>query len=151
MAFSPLSEYNIFEMGACLMAGYKKIFTDEEIEILLQNPYVLKVTRHTINYTVEFKRYVYYELLKGRKTSEILRELGIDPRMLGIGRVNMLKMNLFKEAGSPKGLHDMRETKAYVELAAKIRQLEAELAYKNQEIEFLKKIVSQTKTAPVEP
>ena len=79
------------------MAGYKKIFTDEEIEILLQNPYVLKVTRHTINYTVEFKRYVYYELLKGRKTSEILRELGIDPRMLGIGRVNMLKMNLFTD------------------------------------------------------
>ena len=92
------------------MAGYKKIFTDEEIEILLQNPYVLKVTRHTINYTVEFKRYVYYELLKGRKTSEILRELGIDPRMLGIGRVNMLKMNLFKEAGSPKGLHDINCT-----------------------------------------
>lgn len=124
------------------MAGCKKIFTDEEIQILLQNPYVLKVTRHTINFTVEFKRYVYYELLKGRKTSEILRELGIDPRMLGIGRVNMLKMNLFKEAGSPRGLHDVGENKAYVELAGKIRRLEAELAYKNQEIEFLKNYIS---------
>ena len=126
------------------MANEKKNFTEEEIQILRQSPYVLKVTSHTINFSVDFKRRVYYELLKGRKTAEVLRELGIDPHMLGHGRVNMMKINLFKEAGSPKGLHDVGESKAYAVMEKNIRRLEAELAYKNQEIAFLKKIISQT-------
>ena len=79
-----------------------------------------------------------------RKTAE---ELGIDPEILGKNRVMGLRSMVRNEVRAGKGFRDLKTYGKYLDCAltpeAKIRLLEQELAYKDQEIAFLKKIVSQ--------
>jgi len=59
------------------------IFTQEQQEQLSLNPYVIKVSKTNITYSEEFKDIFYQEYTKGRGPSEILSELGFDPKVLG--------------------------------------------------------------------
>ena len=52
----------------------KKIFTEKEIEILSNNPYVKSVSSKGITYTDEFKRYFIAENEKGKLPREIFEE-----------------------------------------------------------------------------
>ena len=56
----------------------KKLFTDAEIEILLSNPYTLKVNRVMIVYTDEFKQQYKRRLLLGHVRTSIFKDLGYD-------------------------------------------------------------------------
>lgn len=73
-------------------------------------------------------------------------EHGIDPEILGVNRVNGLKSMVLKEVKAGKGFRALNTYGTYLEHLltpeAKIRLLEQELAYKDQLIEYLKKIVS---------
>ena len=82
----------------------------------------------------------------GKAPAEIVMEHGIDPEMLSANRVNGLKSMVLKEVKAGKGFRDLNTYGTYLEHLltpeAKIRLLEQELAYKDQTIEYLKKIVS---------
>ena len=122
-------------------------FTKQEIEDLRKNPNVASVTAYTIRYTEEFKKLVYENKLKGISVTKTLINNGIDPAVLGESRVEGLSYTLNKKSRNNSDFTDGRRTnyrrppKTGAEtVEQRIRQLENELAYTRQEVEFLKKI-----------
>lgn len=103
-------------------------------------------TQSIVHFLAQFKALFYEGLQAGKAPVEIVMEYGIDPDILGVNRVNGLKNMVFKEAKAGKGFRDLNTYGTYLEHLltpeAKIRFLEEELTYKDQVIEYLKKIVS---------
>jgi len=124
----------------------RKIFTAAEMKRLRESPYVLKVTPNTVNFSAEFKKR-FWEMMQTEKSLyEIVVELGLDPDILGATRIAGLKGMINKDVREGKGFQDLNTYREYPEEymspECKIKYLEQKLAYKDQEIEFLKKIVS---------
>ena len=122
-------------------------FAKQEIEDLRKNPNVASVTAYTIRYTEEFKKLVYENKLKGISVTKTLINNGIDPTVLGESRVEGLSYTLNKKSRNNSDFTDGRRTNyrrppktGDETLEQRIRQLENELAYTRQEVEFLKKI-----------
>lgn len=61
--------------------------TEEEIEVLRSNPYVLDVNEHRILYSDDFKKLFMKEYQDGKKPTQIFRDAGFDPKMLGSKRI----------------------------------------------------------------
>ena len=124
----------------------RKKFTAREMDELRESPYVLDVTQSIVHFSAQFKALFYEGLQAGKAPAEIVLEHGIDPEILGVNRVNGLKIMVLKEAKAGKGFRDLNTYGTYLEHLltpeAKIRLLEQELAYKDQIIEYPKKIVS---------
>lgn len=125
-----------------------KKLTSEERDILRKSPHVSQIIGERISFTPEFKRMAYREMLDGKTLRTILFEHGINPDMLGDSRIWGIAEKLRKNADREEGFADRRkqnqrrpakETKEQ-SLESKIEQLEHELAYTRQEVEFLKKI-----------
>ena len=123
-----------------------KKFTEEEIARLQESPYVLKATPSQVHFSTEFKRKFWEALCSGAALRDIVIEMGLDPDVLGAVRLNGLKTMIQNEVKSGKGFRDITTyseyLNGYVTPEVKIKHLEHQLAYKDQEIEFLKKIVS---------
>ena len=77
--------------GEKVYRGKQSYLTEEQIKMLKGNPNIVKVTDRQIHYTQTFKNYFCREYSKGRSSSEILREQGIDPKILGETRVSSLR------------------------------------------------------------
>ena len=71
--------------------GVQSYFTEEQISVLSKNPNIIKVTSRQVHYTQTFKNYFCREYAKGRSSTDILREQGIDPKVLGETRVSTLR------------------------------------------------------------
>ena len=78
------------------------ILTDEEIQILSQNKYVEDISSHSIKYTYEFKCHFITELQAGKKPTQIFREAGLDPAILGSKRIERATAR-WKESYSQNG------------------------------------------------
>lgn len=126
----------------------KKPLNTEEISKLRSSPYVASVIGRRISFTPEFKRMAYEQLNNGKTMREIFEEHGIDPEILGNSRIWGFAENLRAKADCEEGFADLRknnsrkpqkETKEQT-LSTRVEQLEHELAYTRQEVEFLKKI-----------
>jgi hypothetical protein len=126
------------------MAG--KIFTKEEMDRLRSSSYVLDVSPNIVHFSAEFKAKFWDSVQEGKTPSETVAEMGIDADMLGKNRINGLKTMIRNEVRAGKGFRDLKTygtyVKEYTDPEVKVRLLEQQLAYKDQEIEFLKKIVS---------
>ena len=105
-----------------------------------------------VHFSAEFKKLFWEELSKGRLPREIVSTLGIDPNILGDSRINGLKTMIGNEVKKGNGFRDLNTyvqgCNGYLSAENRIKYLEMQLAYKNQEIEFLKKIVSLDPEAP---
>lgn len=123
-----------------------KKFTYEEIIQLRNSPYVLEASPNQVHFSSEFKEKFWAGIQEGRRAEEVVAELGINPEILGKNRLNGLRSIIRHEIKAGKGFRDLNTYKAYHEGCTspevKIHYLEQQLAYKDQEIEFLKKIVS---------
>lgn len=128
----------------------RNYFTDEQIKILKNSPYVSKVTKANIVFTTEFKEEFMRLYHLGIQLSEILRRLGIDPKMLGKRRVDHLSERIRNQSSRPEGFSrkanrskgrprkkkapefssDKEKAEYYKEYAEKLEQ----------EIELLKKV-----------
>ncbi len=125
-----------------------KLISEEEVMRLSENPNVESITKRCIVFTPEFKRKAYEELCSGMKITEILLHHGIDPEALGKTRVRGFKEKLEISANRPDGFSNLRKTRSVTapseqaegSLKKQIRELQQELAYTRQEVEFLKKI-----------
>jgi len=121
-----------------------KKFTAREMDALRESPYVLDVSPSIVHFSAEFKALFYQALQAGKEPWEIAAELGMDPEILGKNRVNGLRTMVKNEVKAGKGFRDLKTYGKYLDCAltpeAKIKLLEQELAYKDQEIAFLKKI-----------
>lgn len=61
--------------------------SEEQMAELESNPFVIKVTSEKIFYSEEFKRHFIAEYNSGKKPTEIFREAGFDPKMIGAKRI----------------------------------------------------------------
>ncbi len=128
------------------MAG--KRFSKEEIEALKRSPYIAKASPIQVSFTTDFKQMAYQELTEGKTMRTILEESGINPEILGERRIWSMTFRMRQEAEREEGFEDQRrknkrkprKQKEEQTLAERIEQLEHELAYTKQEVEFLKKI-----------
>ena len=136
--------------------GRQSYLTAEQISMLKNNPNVVKVTPRQVFYTQTFKNYFCREYAKGRSSTEILRDQGIDPQILGETRVSTLRTyyNQVKRAFPGKeqlaleGKNPYRDKKGsgHTELQTNtdiihmIGKLEQQVQYLEKETDFLKKI-----------
>lgn len=135
----------------------RKLFTEEEIETLLSNPYTRLCSPTTIKFTEEFAEVFWLKYLQNIPLKDIWLSLGYDPDVLGIKRTEGFIYSLRKR----KLTDDQRAKSAskspkpkrppegidYTSMDTNdaIRTMQTELAYLRQEIKFLKKISSQEK------
>lgn len=123
-----------------------KKFTEEEMNHLRASPYVLDVSPSIVHFSAKFKELFWTAIHEGKEPRNIVIELGIDPDILGKHRVDGLKGMIRNEVRAGKGFRDLETYGTYLteytDPEAKVKYLEQRLAYKDQEIEFLKKIVS---------
>jgi len=124
-----------------------KLFNSEEIAALKASPHVESVTSRSVCFTPEFKRLVYRELLSGKNIYDVFEEHGIDTAALGSVRINGFLERLRKAGDRDEGFANLRHQRKAktpeernLSVEKRIRQLEAELAYTRQEVEFLKKL-----------
>lgn len=133
----------------------KQRFTQEEIEIIRQNPYVVSVCSTKISYSLAFKKFAIQQAQKGFKSPEIFRQAGFDPEMMGKPRMYAALKYIKAEAASPEGLREPRGKSKDERLAefakedferkhtkTAIRELQNKIVHLEQQIEFLKKIQS---------
>ena len=118
-----------------------------EVEELRRNPHIASVTANTVRFTEAFKKLAYEKKCQGVPVTETMRQCGIDPEILGASRVEGFSYTLNKKARQETGFSDgrsenyRRPPKAGEEtVEQRILQLENELAYTRQEVEFLKKL-----------
>ena len=126
----------------------KKPLTAEEIAQLSTSPHVTGIVSGKVSFTPEFKKLMYENLLAGKTIRMTMLENGIDPQILGDKRIWGIAEKLRANADREQGFIDLRfqnrrrppkQSKEQT-LAKRIEQLENELAYTRQEVEFLKKI-----------
>lgn len=126
----------------------KKPLDAEEIAELRESPFVSSIISGRIKFTPEFKELAYRQITNGKSMREVFEENGIDPEILGPSRIWGFAEKLRANADREEGFQDLRGhnsrkpakgTKEQT-LSARIEQLEHELAYTRQEVEFLKKI-----------
>ena len=126
----------------------RKILTKEDIDELKRSPYVESASPQQVKFTIEFKRMAYQELTEGKTLREVLAESGIRPEILGDARIWSTARKLRNQSEREGGFEDQREKnnrkpKKMTEeqsMTERIEQLEHELAYTRQEVEFLKKL-----------
>ena len=124
----------------------KRIFSEEEVERLRANPNVENATKRSITFTPEFKQKAYDELMNGAGIRDILLRHGIDPNVLGKTRVKGICEKIQKQAERPEGFQNLKKagkkpvTSREKSLEKQIQELQHQLAYTRQEVEFLKKI-----------
>jgi hypothetical protein len=110
------------------------------------SPHILHVTPSQVHFSAEFKHMFWEGLLAGEKPRDIILSQGINADILGDSRINGIKAMVKNEVKSGKGFRDIGTYRefldTYITPEVRVRFLEQQLAYKNQEIEFLKKIVS---------
>ena len=129
----------------------RKELNAEELAELRENPCVACILYDRIIFTPEFKREAYRQLMDGKPMRTIFEEHGINPEILGSRRIWGFTHKLRENADRDEGFADLRchngrkparETREQT-LATRVEQLEHELAYTRQEVEFLKKFARQ--------
>ena len=121
-----------------------KKFTPEEMSILRKNKYVLDVSPSIVHFSAEFKQEFWDALMQGKLPRDIVKNLGVDPEILGESRLSGLKTMIRNEVKKGNGFRDLntylQAGNGYMSAENRIKYLEMQLAYKNQEIDFLKKL-----------
>lgn len=126
--------------------GVSRSFTEEERRLLSQSPYVRIVTETAIYFSKTFSEDYWKRYRDGEEPNEILSSMGIDPELLGEARRVSLHKRICKTFSDidPSIGNKCDSTECIVSKKA-LAKMEHELAYLRQEVEFIKKILSQGK------
>ena len=119
----------------------KKLFTEEEVNILKNNKYVKNVSLKEITYTDEFKRIFINESGNGKTARMILEKCGFSIDILGMRRVKGCSdrwRSAFKNGGSS----NLTDTRKYNNGQPIEKDLSIEEKYKKLEakMKLLKKL-----------
>ena len=126
----------------------KHVFTDEQIEELNNNPYVISVTSKYINYSEEFKKLFLKDYNDGMSPIDIFKKYGFDPDTLGEQRRHNFVKHIKKESQRLDGFKDMRKVNSGrprtkdVTPEERIAQLNHKINILKQENDFLKRVRS---------
>ncbi len=121
-------------------------FTAEEIELLQAHPYIIEVTPRKVCFSKEFKEIIWNRMQQGQDIHNIFKEFNIPCDLLGETRIIGMKYLIRKEGKAGQGFRDVHtpnyQNNGFKSQEKEIELLKQQLKYKDQEIEFLKKIVS---------
>lgn len=131
----------------------RKIFTEDQQQLLRQNPYVYSVSASRMQLTREFKEIFLTAYNAGESPRDILISHGFDIDIIGERRIWSISQHIrseykehgeFHEGYAPRNRHTAAESSSDQTITEKeeIRQLRHEVDYLKQEMEFLKKISS---------
>lgn len=87
----------------------EKSFTPDEKAVLQRCPYVETVTARQVRFTADFKSLFWREYEAGKNPSAIIRELGIDPGILGESRIAGIRMHIQAQAKLENGFISKRK------------------------------------------
>ena len=142
----PSTECPLVHIKENAMATKIKEFTPEQIKVLQQNQYVLRVSPTVLSFTVEFKKRFWEFYTQGKlMPREILSILGFDTQMLGKARVRGIPYNLKLEYANFGEFTEVRRNAMQKEKYLpdqEMKRLRMEVEYLRQEQEFIKKIIS---------
>ena len=130
-----------------------KEYTKKEMKELLKNPYTLKVTKNQLSHTAEFKKVFWTKYQAGESTRKILTDLGYDINMFEQKRIDSLVQRIKKQALSGKGFTEGYNRTKRMKMVSNeemtpesFAQMQHEVLYLKQEVEFLKKITKEANT-----
>lgn len=134
----------------------RKMFTEEQVQSMRENPYTLRVSTTQIIFTLAFKEEFWHRYQAGDTPRKIMYDLGYDPQTLGDNRLSGIQTAICRQAVSPDGFHEgtARKTAESSDddtTQAQLRQMKHQIKYLEQEVEFLKKISSVRTTRKREP
>jgi transposase len=120
-------------------------FSPETIEKLRSNPYVVKVSESSVQFTPEFKTIIGREIHQGKTQKRILSDLGIDSEVFGKHRLNSMFVRARKQAKRPEGFKRLKSSGrpkklTFSSVEEENRYLKDRNEYLQQENEFLKKL-----------
>ena len=90
----------------------KKLFTEEEVEILSKNKYVKKVSAKGITYSDEFKIIFIEENQKGKFPRQIFEECGFNIDILGMKRIESSGKR-WRSAFRRNGVSQLQDTRKF--------------------------------------
>jgi len=125
-----------------------KVFTQKEIAMLTDNPYVKKVSAKAITYTDEFKRIFIAKHEEGNFSRDIFEDHGFDIDIVGMQRVKCSaeRWRLAYKKDSVYGLTDTRKGNSgrphtrELSTEEKYKRLKVQINLLKAENELLKKI-----------
>ena len=130
-----------------------KEYTKKELKELNENPYTLKATKNKISHTAEFKQVFWTKYQAGESPRNILIDLGYEPTMFGQKRIYSLVQHIKKQALSGNGFTEGPNRNKRVKIVSNeeftpesFAQMQHEVLYLKQEVEFLKKITKEANT-----
>ena len=120
--------------------------TDEQLKLLEENPYVIKVSKKSITYSEEFKELYWIDYQNGMQPIEIFKKYGFDPYALGERRRNNFTSRLKKQAAREDGFKDTRSQNSGrpstkdLSLEEQLERLKHKNKVLQQENDFLKRV-----------
>ena len=131
----------------------KRIFTEEQRAVLLNNSNVIKCSEKAITYSKEFKIKAVRQYNEGMSSSQIFIEAGIDPKIVG-RKSPKDRLRDWRKIYSRKGEDGLlckkrgggRPKTKGITPEYRIKRLEAEVAYLRAENDFLVKLRAKRRT-----
>ena len=129
-----------------------KKYTQKQINELKQNPYTFKVDEQRIFFTVEFKKIFWRKYQAGMSPRAIFKELDYSLDYFGQKQIDSIVQRIKKEAMageftegySRNNRMKIKESEEDIS-PQNIKQIQNELLYLRQEVDFLKKVLKKEK------
>ena len=128
----------------------RRKYTAEEKKKLESNPYTLKVTNCGFFTTIKFKEEFWIRYQAGMAPRKIMKELGYDLELFTQKQIDCIVQKIKNQALSGSGFTEGENRNYRIGIKKPgtdnspqtISQMQAELLYLRQEVDFLKKIIT---------
>lgn len=129
-----------------------KKYTKKQIKELKENPYTLQIDEQRIFFTIEFKKIFWRKYQAGMSPRTIFKELNYNLDYFGQKQIDSIVQRVKKEAlkgefteGYTRS-NRMKIKEPDSEITTQnLRQMQNELLYLRQEVDFLKKVLKAEK------
>lgn len=115
----------------------RKLFTEEQIAALRQNPYVYSVSRSTLVLRKSFKEIFYTEYMEGVYPKDIFKKYGFDPAVLGEKRIGGALQHIKEEYAKYGCFYEGRRPADRSDTAVKVKP-EDDIKALRHEVEYLR-------------
>ena len=129
-----------------------KKYTQKQIKELKANPYTLQVSDKRIFFTIEFKKVFWIKYQSGMSPRAIFKELNYNLDYFGQKQIDSIVQRVKKEALAGEFTEGYQRYKRMKikepELSnpeQALQQMQHEILYLRQEVEFLKKVLKKDK------
>ena len=127
-----------------------KKYTQKQIKELKSNPYTLRVDDKRISFTIEFKKVFWTKYQAGMSPRAIFRELNYNLNYFGQKQIDSIVQRIkrealvgeFTESYSRTSRIKIKEPSNDI-TPQNIKQMQNELLYLRQEVDFLKKVLKK--------